>query len=105
MMMSGTEGACLMAILTHCSCLWRFRGSCMSVNGVDETKGFSFTPRGAHATGSRVAGLQRQACIATALLNLSLCMHLLGVYLLIMLITGTFYHLSLTFGCFMLISS
>lgn len=81
------------------------QGFCMSVNGVEETKGFPFTPRGAHAIGSRVAGLQKQACIATALLNLSHCMHLLNVYLLIMLIVRTFYHLLLTFGCFTLINS
>lgn len=81
------------------------QGFCMPVNGVEETKGFPFTPHGAHAIGSKVVGLQKQACLATALLNLSLCMHLLDVYLLIMLITGTFYHLSLTFGCFILINS
>lgn len=65
------------------------QGFCMSVNGVEEAKGFPFTPPGAHAIGSRVAGLQKQACIATALLNISHCMHLLNVYLLIMLIMGT----------------
>lgn len=55
---------------------------CMSVNGLEETKGFLLPQREAHATGSRVVGLQKQACIATALLNLSLSMHLLNVYLL-----------------------
>ena len=37
-----------------------------------------------------VVGLQKQACIATALVNLSLGIQLLNAYLLIALIMGTF---------------
>lgn len=59
-------------------------GSCMSVNGMEETKGFPLTPCGVHATGSGTAGLQN------ALLSLPLCVQLLTVYLLIILIMGTF---------------
>ena len=67
------------------------RRFCMSVNGVEETKGFPLPPRGVHATGSRVVGLRKQACIATALLNPSLSVHLLNVYLLsIIQMMGTF---------------
>ena len=57
---------------------------------VEETRSFLLILCGVQATGSGVVGLQKQACIATALVNLSLGMQLLNAYLLIILIMGIF---------------
>lgn len=57
--------------------------------GVEETRGFSLP----HVECKLLAwevGLQKQACIATALVDLTLGMQLLNAYLLIILTMGTF---------------
>lgn len=61
----------------------------MSVNGVEETKGFPLTPCGWSAC-HWLRGGGAAECISAALLNLPLCMQLLNVYLWIILIMGTF---------------